>query len=190
MVSTLPPHLLANTISFDPKLENSFYQTAQNTDTWMGESIKIGFTFKTPFWREHNLSGTIFSNVGPIPEMYDHSNQQDNLYALKGFFNGVYYKISKKERCQLALLQLEKYYGKQVRDYLTYEEMVWKNQKYTSTKYDDLVLPHQNNGDHAFQKSYYNNKLWIAGTETSISYSGYMEGAVRSAQRVFELLTI
>ncbi|NJB82360.1 flavin monoamine oxidase family protein [Wenyingzhuangia aestuarii] len=184
VISTLPPHLLVNSITFDPKLDNHTYQIAQNTHTWMGESIKIGFSYKTPFWRENNLSGTIFSNVGPIPEMYDHSNQQDNLYALKGFLNGVYYKVSKEERCELALRQLEKYYGKQARYYVNYEEMVWKNKEYTSTEYGDLVLPHQKNGDAVFQNSYYNHKLWIAGTETSTDYSGYMEGAIRSAQRV------
>lgn len=39
----------------------------------MGESIKVGLTYATPFWREKS-SETIFSNVGPIPEMYDYSN--------------------------------------------------------------------------------------------------------------------
>lgn len=39
----------------------------------MGESIKVGLTYTTPFWREKS-SETIFSNVGPIPEIYDHSS--------------------------------------------------------------------------------------------------------------------
>ena len=39
----------------------------------MGESIKVGLTYATPLEREKS-SETIFSNVGPIPEMYDHSN--------------------------------------------------------------------------------------------------------------------
>ena len=34
----------------------------------MGESIKVGLTYATPFWREKS-SETIFSNVGPIPEI-------------------------------------------------------------------------------------------------------------------------
>lgn len=189
VISTLPPHLLANTIEFEPKLDSRFYTIAQENHTWMGESIKVGFTFKTPFWREKNLSGTIFSNVGPVPEMYDHSNKEDNIYALKGFLNGNYYKISKEERCELVLKQLEKYYGKQVRAYINYEELVWKNEAFTSFEYDNLVLPHQNNGHSVFQQPYLNNQLLIAGTETSINYSGYMEGAIRSAQNIFNKIT-
>ncbi len=186
VVSTLPPHLLVNTINFNGALDAQLNFIAQQTHTWMGESIKVGFTYETPFWREKNLSGTIFSNVGPVPEMYDHANYEDNLFALKGFMNGNYYKLSKDERCELILSQLEKYYGKQVRNYQHYEETVWKNERYSSTEYDDLVLPHQHNGHAVFQKAYLNNKLFIAGTETSINYSGYMEGAIRSAQNTLE----
>ncbi len=188
VISTLPPHLFENTIAVHPKLENDFSNTAQQTHTWMGESIKIGLTYEQPFWKEGNLSGTIFSNVGPIPEMYDHSNYENNKYALIGFLNGNYYKIAQAERLEIILNQLEKYYGKQVRNYICYEEMIWKKEAYTSTEYQDLVLPHQNNGDTVFQKRYLNNQLFIAGTETSPLFSGYMEGAVRSAQFIFNQL--
>ncbi|MGY5352750.1 flavin monoamine oxidase family protein [Wenyingzhuangia sp. IMCC45533] len=189
VVSTLPPHLLNNTVSVTPKLENSFCEVAQKTHTWMGESIKVGLTYKEAFWQKDNLSGTIFSNVGPIPEMYDHSNKQNNQFALKGFLNGNFFKISKQERLEAILNQLEKYYGSQARAYLSYEETIWKLEKYTSTDYDDIILPHQNNGDAVFHQTYLENSLFIAGTETSSQFSGYMEGAVRSAQYVFNQLT-
>lgn len=190
VVSTLPPHLLINTINFEPGLETNLKVIAKECHTWMGESIKFGFNFETPFWREKNLSGTLFSNVGPVPEMYDHSNEKDSMYALKGFLNGNYYKLSKEDRCELILKQLEKYYGKQVRNYTNYQELIWKKEPFTSSEYDDLVLPHQNNGHSVFQTSYLDHKLFIAGTETSINYSGYMEGAIRSAQNTFNKITM
>lgn len=56
----------------------------------MGESIKVGLTYATPFWREKS-SETIFSNVGPIPEMYDHSNAEETYFGLMGFLNGAYH---------------------------------------------------------------------------------------------------
>jgi len=77
---------------------------------------------------------------------------------------------------------LRKYYGDQVDSYLSYEELVWKNEVATSLPYQDFILPHQNNGHEVFQKSYFKNKLLIAGTETSTSFGGYMEGAIRSAE--------
>ena len=155
---------------------------AQQTHTWMGDSIKIGLTYKKPFWREGNLSGTIFSNVGPIPEMYDHSNYGDNKYGLKGFFNGSYHSISREERLKMALNQLKKYFGEVVEDYLTYEETVWAKEKYTYIPYESYVLPHQNNGHEAYQRGYLENRLYIGGAETANMYPGYMDGAVRSAQ--------
>lgn len=185
-VSTLPPALLKKTIIIEPNLPSSVLETMEQTHTWMGESIKVGLSFKHPFWRANNSSGTIFCNIGPITEMYDHSNYEDNLYALKGFMNNAYYLNSKEERLNLVLAQLRKYYGKMVEDYIAYEEVVWRNEKYTYTDYEELVMPHQNNGHPLYQSAYLDGRLYIAGSETSTSYGGYMEGAVQSAQYVFE----
>ena len=182
VVSTLPPHLLLNTIKITPSLDKELISVAQHTQTWMGESIKVALTFKNPFWKEDDTSGTVFSNVGPIPEMYDHSNYENSHFALKGFFNGSYHSVSKQDRLELVLNQLEKYYGKVVRDYLHYNETVWKNEAYTSTEYAEQVLPHQNNGHPVFKNGCLGGGLIIAGTETSPQFGGYMEGAVRSAQ--------
>jgi len=103
VVSTLPPNLLANTIVLKPTIDDQLMHQLKNTHTWMGESIKVGLHYKHPFWNEGNLSGTIMSNVGPIPEMYDHSNPETGKYALKGFLNGSYYSVSKEERLKLIL---------------------------------------------------------------------------------------
>ena len=181
VVSTLPPYLFSKTIDLTPSLPNETKAVMDTTHTWMGESIKICLTYATPLWRASYLSGTIFSNVGPIPEMYDHSNYQDDSYALKGFFNGAYFSISKEERLELVLKQLRKYYGKLVDDYLTYEEQVWRNEPLTFAPYESHLLPHQNNGHAVFRNSYCNGKLFIGGAETSDQHPGYMEGAVRSA---------
>ncbi len=188
VVSTLPPYLLTKTIEFNPSLPSSINATAAKTHTWMGESIKVGLTYKTPFWRADNTSGTIVSNVGPIPEMYDHSNVEETAFGLKGFFNGSYFSITKEERLALVLKQLEKYYGPQVRDYLTYEETVWRNEPYTFMAYDTHLLPHQNNGHPAFRKACFSGQFFAAGSETAKSHPGYMDGAISSANFVFEEL--
>ena len=190
VVSTLPPFLFKSHINVNPPLPNELNGVCENTHTWMGESIKVGLTYKTPFWRAKGKSGTIFSSVGPITEMYDHSSVDNKSYALKGFFNGSYFSISKEKRKQMVLDQLEKYFGKEALDYSNYEEAVWKNEKFTSEEYENPVFPHQNNGDILFEKSYLNNRLFLAGTETSKQFSGYMEGAILSAKLVFEKLRL
>jgi monoamine oxidase len=188
VVSTLPPFLFQKNIKINPELPSTLVNIALNTHTWMGESIKIGLSYAKPFWKENGLSGTIFSNPGPIPEMYDHSNAENSKFALKGFLNGAYFSITKEQRLTFILNQLEKYYGPQVREYLDYQELIWQNETLTYTPYHDQLFPHQNNGNEAFRKTYLNNNLFISGTETSERFPGYMEGAVRSSQWVVQRL--
>lgn len=190
VVSTLPPNLLVNTVSFEPQLSKDFIAVAKKTHTWMGESIKIALRFKEPFWRKTGSSGTIFSNVGPVTEMYDHSDYKDEHYALMGFLNGSYHSVSKEERKAIVLNQLEKYYGKIVFESTEYIETVWTHEKSTYKAYDSNVVPHQFQGHPIYQQALYKGKLLLAGTETSSQYSGYMEGAVRSGEYVVGLLNV
>ena len=188
LISTLPPKLLVDTINIEPNLPSSFSNIAQNTHTWMGESIKVAITYKEAFWRQPNSSGTIFSNVGPLNEFYDHSNPEENLYALKGFMSGAYHGATKEERKTLVLKQLRKYYGTQADDYMHYEDCVWRKEKWTFTDYDSYILPHQHNSHPVFQQSFWDGHLWIGGSETAPQFGGYMDGAVRSAATIFRAL--
>ena len=185
VISTLPPNLLKNTINITPKLPSVVLNIMKNTHTWMGESIKIGLRFESPFWRKNNLSGTIFSNVGPITELYDHSDYENKKYALKGFMNKVYFSLKKEERLKMILKQLKKYYGQEVENHIDYQELIWRKETYTYTNYDGEVLAHQNNGHSLYQKPFLNGRLYIAGAETADSFPGYMEGAVRSAENIY-----
>lgn len=190
VISTLPPYLLQSTIIITPNLPSDIQEVMESTHTWMGESIKVGLRFKDPFWKANNSSGTIFSNEGPITEFYNHSNYENNLYALKGFINNSYFTLSKGERLQMILNQLRTYYGDAIDGYTSYEEKVWSKETYTHLKYNRHILPHQNNGHHLFTKPYLNDKLYIAGSETVSDFPGYMEGAIRSAQAIFEKLKV
>lgn len=186
VISTLPPYLLTKTINIQPNLPNNLLNISKSTHTWMGESIKISLTYPKPFWRTPQSSGTMVSNVGPIPEMYDHSNHKDSLFALKGFLNGAYFSLKKEERLELVLKQLRKYYGTLADNFITYEEKVWRQEAYTFAPYASHILPHQNNGHAVYQESCWEDSFWVAGSETATQHPGYMEGAVRSARFVFD----
>lgn len=188
IVSTLPPALWNRNIKVEPQLSPELGSLMESTHTWMGESIKIALYFNKPFWRSDNLSGTVFSNVGPISELYDHSNYEDNLYAIMGFLNGSYHSLTKDERMKVVMTQLRKYYGTAIEDYVGYKELVWRNEKFTYVDYQHHVLPHQNNGHSLYQKSYLDGRLYIGGSETSSHFPGYMEGAVCSARRLYSQL--
>lgn len=189
LVSTLPPHLLTQKIQFTPALPDALLAVASQTHTWMGESIKVSLTYEAPFWRAPNLSGTLFSNAGPITEMYDHSNVEDNTYALKGFLNGAYYAATKEERLAVIMGQLRKYYGPQIEKFVTYEEAIWREDPFVFFPYPAHVLPHQNNGHELYRRTYLDGKFFVAGSETAAQFPGYMEGAVRSANFVAKALT-
>lgn len=186
VIATLPPNLLAKTIQFQPALPTDLTTIMTNTHTWMGESIKIGLTYEKPFWQADNSSGTITSNVGPIPEMYDHSNVAANRFGLIGFFSGTYFSVSKEQRLSMVLNQLQKYYGTQANDFLTYEETVWRKESFTFADYDAHILPHQNNGHAIFSQTFLDGQFFIAGAETSPIHPGYMDGAVVSATQTSE----
>lgn len=184
IITTLPPNLLVNTINFIPALPEMFTQLAKSTHTWMSESIKFALRFNEAFWRSDKLSGTVYSNVGPIPELYDHSNFEDNAHALMGFFNGAYHSIQKEERLKMILDQLAKYFGNKITEYSSYHEKVWSKDSNIHYPYQSHVIPHQNNGHPAYQASLYEGQLLVSGTETSPKHPGYMEGAVFTAQKV------
>ena len=185
VITTLPPKLLIESVSFNPPLPNKFQHIANQTHTWMAESIKVALTFAKPFWRQPNSSGTIFSNVGPINEMYDHSNGESH-FALKGFMNDAYHSVSQKERKQLVLDQLRRFYSNKVDHYESYRETVWREESFSYASYDQHIIPHQNNGNPLFQKPYWNHRLLVSGSETASAFPGYMDGAVESSQRVIQ----
>lgn len=188
VISTLPPCLLIDRLEITPALPTDVVQLARQTHTWMGESIKVALTFKTPFWRGGNLSGTIFSNVGPIPEMYDHADVEDKHFALKGFLNGSYFSLTKAERLDRVLTQLRKYFGPKVDAFEHYEETVWRKEVATFTPYASHVLPHQFNGHPAYRQAFWDGRFFIAGAETASVHPGYMDGAVTSAQWILQQL--
>lgn len=186
IISTLPPKLFVDSVAFTPTLPNELHETAHQTHTWMAESIKIALTFQEPFWRKTNSSGTIFSNVGPVNEMYDHSNEHQSQYALKGFMNEAYHSVSHNDRKKLVIKQLRRFYGDKADSYHSYHERLWKDESYSFVKYDNDIIPHQNNGNRIFQKPYWDDQLFISGSETASSFPGYMDGAVESAQRTVD----
>lgn len=188
VICTLPPKLLVDSVAFTPELPNNLQKVARQTHTWMAESIKVALTFEDPFWRADNSSGTIFSNVGPVNEMYDHSNDQQSKYALKGFMNDAYHSVSQNERKEMVLKQLRRFYGDKADSYHSYQETVWKDEAYSFSTYENHIIPHQNNGNSIFQQPHWDHRLFISGSETATSFPGYMDGAVESAQRVVSQL--
>ena len=185
VITTLPPATLIDQITFTPQLPNELVSLAEQTHTWMQDSIKVALTYKKPFWREEGKSGTIFSNVGPLTEFYDQSNVEKESYALVGFASGSCARFTKEQRIEKIEAQLKMVFGDEALQYESYHETGWYNEEFTkSNRQEDNLFPHQNGGHALYQAPLFDNKLFISGAETSKHHSGYMEGAIFAAESV------
>jgi len=190
VISTIPPQLFINTVDIHPSLDEKITQITNNTHTWMKDSIKFAIVYKTPFWRNKGLAGVGFSNVGPFTEIYDHSDFENNHFALMGFLNGNLSTETKIFREEKVQKQLFKFFGEDGKNYLSYEEKVWNKEKLTNFENDKLITPHFNNGNLIYQQEFLNEKLIIAGSETSTSFGGYMEGAIFRGNEILNQLKV
>ncbi len=186
VISTLPPALLVNSIMFRPQISSELSSIAERTHTWMQDAIKVALVYETPFWKHKNISGTLFSNVGPITEFYDQSDAENTKYALCGFINSSYAQFSATERKEKILSQLERLLGNEALKYKSYEEVIWSEEVFTKNKMQEniFVYPHQNNGNAIFSPAYFNERFYISGSETSQYFPGYMEGTIFSSNKL------
>jgi monoamine oxidase len=182
-IIALPPKLAVNAIQFFPELPQTVIQVMQKTQTWMSGSIKFSVEYKKAFWKEEGFSGSIYSQSGLASEIYDHSNYKDTKFALKGFLNGSALNYTFAERKQKVIEQLKHYFGNQAEEFIGYNDKIW-NDNYIQPNKDTFLPPHFNNGHVVFDESYMNNKLFFTGTETTKTFSGYMEGAIIAANSI------
>ncbi|EGV45001.1 FAD-dependent oxidoreductase [Bizionia argentinensis JUB59] len=180
VVLAIPPKLWSKKILFMPELPLNLMETAQQTHTWMEDSIKVAMTFNIPFWKHENLSGALFSNAGPITELYDHCNHENSKFALCGFISASLKDLSFEERRSRVINQLINAYGEKAGNFLDYEDCVWGQEENTFEASDKFIFPHQNNGNPIFSKSFYDNKMFISSAESALEFPGYMDGAVFS----------
>ena len=183
VVVTIPPNLLVQEIEFTPGLPALLLSVMQQTHTWMSDAIKFALLYKRPFWRDNGFSGTILSQAGMATEVYDHSNAEDTLFALKGFLKPDAALFTKEQREKMVVAQIKKLLGEDTCAYLSYAEKLWANEPLTHAAYRQVVFPHQNSGHPLYEQPLMNGKLYISGSETSPHFGGYMDGAVYSGWR-------
>lgn len=181
VVLCIPPKLWAKNIVFEPPLPTNLIPIAAQTHTWMEDSIKIALTYNQPFWQQKSLSGTLFSNTGPITELYDHCNHERSKYALCGFINSSFKNLGYAERRASVINQIKLVFGAEAEAFIDYEECIWSKEENTFVASDISLFPHQNNGNPIFGRTFFEDKLLISSAEVASEFPGYMDGAVHSA---------
>ena len=192
IVLALPPKLWAKKIQFEPTLSSELIAIANETQTWMEDSIKVALRYDKQFWQDKGQSGAFFSNSGPLTEFYDHSNQERKKFSLCGFMSTAYKNLSEEDRKYNVLTQLKNTFGADALNYIDYQECIWGQEENTFEKSDSPLFPHQNNGHPVFRKSFFDDRLFISSAESAKEFAGYMDGAVfagnHTAQKILEVI--
>ncbi len=184
VIIAMPLRLLAKTLSFHPEPPPQVLESFRNTPTWMAGEAKFLAVYDRPFWRDQGLSGTAISPSGALAECHDASSPGGSG-ALLGFIG-----LDPAERASLGdglidrcLEQLERNFGTPALSPKHAVVMDWANEKLTATVEDAPLMGHPLYGLQPDHLSLWDGSVRIAGTESSTTHGGYLEGALQAAER-------
>ena len=185
VIVTLPPRLLAQCIHWMPELPASLTAQWQRSPTWMAGQAKLVAAYNTPFWREAGLSGDASSRVGPLVEIHDACDASGQSAALFGFVGVPAHwraKMGEAELLQRCLQQLARLFGPQAAQPAWVQLKDWAKDPHTATPDDALPVNSHPMAQPKALPAPWEGRAFLAGSEFSDDFSGYLEGAVRSAE--------
>ncbi len=187
VVIALPPRLAAESIRFDSLLGDETLGTMRAIPTWMAGHAKLLAVYERPFWREDSLSGEAFSQIGPLAQIHDASQEDGSQGALFGFV-GLTAEQRQDESLTLedaGLEQLTRLFGPLAGkpEYVVVQD--WINEHYTSTALDfEPLHAHPSYTRPAALTNVANGRLLFSSAELDTVNGGLLEGALRSADDV------
>ncbi len=184
VVVSLPP-TLAGRLHYDPPLPALRDQLTQRVPA--GSVIKSMAIYKEPFWRQDGLTGQAASFEGPVKITFDNSPEDGSYGVLLGFLEGADGRQAAEwtaaQRQQEVLACFARYFGKEALSPLEYLEKDWMAEPYTRGCYGGHFSPGVWTAYGPYLRQPCGHIHW-AGAETADIWNGYMEGAVRSGERV------
>lgn len=189
LVVATPPRLAAALLKSEKEALATVIPILEKSETWMAPHAKIIAFYDTAFWREAGLSGRIASHVGPLVEVHDHCGPDGTPAALFGFAG-----VPADARAQAGELfvdaikqQLQRCFGSDAPSPTQVVVKDWAFEPFTTTDAD-----RNGSGAHPpvlsdqVRQPYFNNSLWLAGSETSSISAGLIEGALARADEIAE----
>ncbi len=191
VILALPPRLAASTILFTPDLSHDLTQAMLRIGTWMAGQAKFYAFYDKPYWRETGLSGEGFSQLGPVGEFHDGSNDRQDPYGLTGFISvPAKQRSDQKSLAEAILSQLALFYGESASQPIAFNYHDWAQERFTATQFDlPPMYEHPMYHPPAGKTCIWDGMIHFAGTETAEQYGGYLEGALISAERAIMNLT-
>jgi monoamine oxidase len=184
IIVTTPP-LLAGRIEYEPALPHWREQLTQRTP--MGSVIKCQVIYDEPFWRNEGLSGQATGDGEGSRVVFDNSPPDGSPGILLAFLEGDEARRLSREPADLrrrtVVDSLVRYFGPRAGKPEGYLELDWQQERFSGGCYGTLFGPNVwTRYGHALRSPI--GPIHWAGTETATIWAGYMDGAVRSGERV------
>jgi len=197
IVMALPPAVLAESISFTPPLDPAVVEAQKRTPVWMGDTAKVVVSYADAFWRDNGLSGSAFSERGPLAQLWDNCDDELGVRdggSIAGFCFGDDAKalarggqdgdaVIKRVRTQLRTIFGDEAASPDSIDYCSWQASPW------TAPQSALNAGHKRTplgfGSEILRRPAFGGIVHFAGTETEDEL-GHMEGAVQSGCRVAE----
>lgn len=184
VIITVPPALQSR-IDFQPILPAQRAQLIQRMP--MGSVWKCYAIYEKPFWREQGLNGLAATPDGHVTVTFDNSPRDGSYGVLMGFVLGnqakAFSALSEDDRKRSALHSFATFFGTQALSPVRYFDHSFMNEEWSRGCYAGLMGPGvwTTLGPALRQPV---GRIHWAGTETSDVWNGYIEGAIRSGERV------
>lgn len=184
VVVALPPPLAAR-ITYDPLLPAARDQLTQRMP--MGSIGKAIAVYATPFWRADGLNGQVVSDSGTVRSTFDNSPPDASYGALMGFIEADRMRAfdgASTDTVRTAVLKdYAAYFGDRAKTPTAFVLQRWDNEAFSRGGPVAFAPPGVLTRYGAALRAPAGGIHW-AGTETSTFWNGYMDGAVRSGERV------
>ncbi len=146
--------------------------------------VKLSVLYATPFWRSMGLNGSMQSDRAPLQLVFDNSPEDGSMGVLSGFMSiAEAPEFAHREvRETRVLAELARYFGKQAFEAVGYVEKDWATDPFSSGCITPLTPGILSESGPALREP--TGPIHWAGTETAEAWCGFMDGAVRSGERV------
>ena len=184
VVVAVPP-TLAGRIDYDPPLGAQRDQLVQHMP--QGSVVKFHVLYEEPWWRVEGLSGMVLAPGEPIGVTFDCTPPAGRPGLISGFFEGPSAVAAgaqtMEERREVVVGVLARAMGERARDVAGYVDRDWSAEPFTRGCYGAHLPPGAWTVYGPALRRPVGRIHW-AGTETAERWTGYIDGAIDSGQRV------
>lgn len=180
VVVAIPPQH-RGAIDFAPALPEQYALLARN---WpQGSLSKAYAAYDKPFWRNDGRSGEALSDEGPVFITFDVSPGPDGPGVLLGFTDArTFDPLTAAQRRDQALSCFATLFGEQALNPTDYVDHCWGTDDFSPGGPTAAVPPGSWTRYGRWLRAPIDGIFW-AGTETADTWTGFLDGAVRSGQR-------